>query len=173
MQTYILSISTKDQTGLIAAVTGSLFEQGANCGDTNFSVLGQGAELKCIFSLPKEINIEDIQHSLSSLNELKNADITIKPFSHSTEHHSSATITHNITIHGGDHQGLLAQLSEEFITFDANIVRLNSKQVSGSDGLQYHIEIAAYIPKNREQACLATINNTASNLQLECDVKTI
>ncbi len=170
MKTYLLSVSSKDQNGLIAAITGSLYEQGANCGDTNFAILGQGAEFNCVFDLPEELPVSQIQESLATLDELKNADIDIKAFSYSTEHHSSATITHQITIHGGDHQGLLAQLSEEFIQFEANIVRLNSKQVAGSDGMEYHIQLSVFIPQSRQQACLATISNTASSLQLSCHI---
>lgn len=173
MAHYILAVSTKDQTGLVAAITACLFEQGANCGDTNFSVLGQGAELNCVFELPEGVSIEHIEDSLKSLTLLDGAQLTIKAFSHSTEHLDSATITHSIQIQGGDHQGLLAQLSEEFIQFDANIVRLNSSQVPGTDGMQYHISMAVFIPKNREEACLATISNTASSLQLNCEVEAI
>lgn len=170
MNVYLLSISTSDQTGLVAAVTGGLFEHGANCGDTNFTILGQGAELNCVFTLPTDIDVNDIKEHLEQLPEMSDADISVKAFSHSTEHKTSASVTHTIMIQGGDHQGLLAQLSEEFIQFEGNIVRLNSKQIPGTNGMQYHIEMSVYIPKSREQACLATINNTASSLQLNCDI---
>ncbi|MBL7003636.1 MAG: amino acid-binding protein [Gammaproteobacteria bacterium] len=166
MNTYILSVSAQDKSGLIAAVTGCLFDLGANCGDTNFAVLGQGSEMTCVFDLPAEIVVDDINQGLAELEELSAAKYDIKPFSYSKDHNESATITHLITIHGGDHQGLLAQLSETFIQFNANIVRLSSRQIEGSDGMEYHIEMSVFIPQSTQESCLAVVGNTASSLQL-------
>ena len=73
-----------------------------------------------------------------------------------------------ITIQGGDHPGLIARLTEVFIEFDANIVRLNADRVSEQGGDQYVIQIDAWIPAAREHACLASISNTASSLQMHC-----
>lgn len=173
MKSYILSVSTQDKTGLIAAVTGCLFDIGANCGDTNFAVLGQGAEMTCVFDLPEEIDIDDVSEGLSELPELESANVKIQTFSYSKKHDESATITHIVNIYGGDHQGLLAHLSESFIQFNANIVRLSSRQKAGSEGMEYHIEMAVWIPEENQDHCLSVVGNTASSLELNFDVTAV
>lgn len=173
MNTYILSVSGEDKGGLIAAITGCLYELGANCRDTNFHVLGQACDMNCIFDIAADIPVDHIRQTIFDLPEVSNSELEIKPFSFSTLHQENATITHRIHIQGGDHQGLLARLSEAFMQYQANIVRLSSRQVPGSDGLDYHIEMAVFIPQAREDACLATVGNTASSLQLSFAVEKI
>jgi len=80
---------------------------------------------------------------------------------------ANTEITHRITIQGGDHPGLVARLTEVFMEFDANIVRLNAEPISNDGEKQYLIRIAVWMPANREHACLASISNTASSLQMQ------
>ena len=42
MMTVLITIFCHDRTGLVSAITGRLFEIGANLGDTSFAMLGGG-----------------------------------------------------------------------------------------------------------------------------------
>ena len=126
-----ISIFCPDKIGLISAITGKLFDLGANRGDTNFA-----------FDMP-------------------------------ISHAASANITHRILVEGGDNPGLVARLTEVFVEFKANIVRLNTEVTLGEPSDQYRIDIHVYIPNPSVQACLATIENTASALQMRCFVESL
>ncbi|HER26837.1 MAG TPA: amino acid-binding protein [Rhodospirillales bacterium] len=166
--TVLVSIICPDQTGLVAAVTGELFDLGINLGDTTFAILGGGAEFTAVCSLPEETTIDQLKSDLQSLTELEQAEMTITRFDLAATHSETAHITHRISLRGGDRPGLIARLSEVLIQFNANIVRLNSEGIPGGKDNQYEVRIAAWIPEKSAKTCLATIANTAGELRLSC-----
>lgn len=164
----LISIICEDRTGLISAITGRLFDLGVNLGDTTFAVLGGGAEFTTICELPSDVSFEEVQRDLAGLPLLQGAKLTVSPFSYEAVHGPSAKITHRIEIHGEDSPGLIARLSEVFVEYGANIVRLNSARIPGVDGTKYVLRLAVWIPEAKTEACLATVANTAGELKLTC-----
>jgi len=165
--TLRISVFCTDKVGLISAITGRLFDLGVNLGDTTFSVLGTGAEFTTVCDVPANVSKEEIEEQLQSLTMLQDADITVTSFRLSSIQGPKANITHNITVKGGDNPGLVARLTEVFVEFNANIVRLNSSKILGEEGDQYVINFAVWIPDTSADACLATVANTASALQMK------
>lgn len=166
--TALISILCEDRTGLIASISGRLFDLGANLGDTTFAVLGSGAEFTSVCEVPEGVSLGQVEHELRALPELRDAKLSVSPFSYKETHGPSAQISHRIEIVGPDSPGLVARLAEAFVGYGANIVRLNSKRVPGSGGANYATRIAVSIPAGKEQACLATVGNTAAELKLTC-----
>lgn len=169
-QKFRITIFCPDQVGLIAAITGKLFDLGGNLGDTTFAVLGKGAEFTTVCSLPENIFRQEIYEQLKALPPLEQADITITPFTLQTVHGLNANITHRLTISGGDHPGLVARITEVFVEAEANIVRLNARTIPHPDGDRYQVEIEVWIPDANAASCLATVSNTSAALQLRCSV---
>ncbi len=167
----LISIFCPDRTGLVSSITGTLFNLGVNLGDTSFTVLGSGAKFTTVCDSP--VNQQELENHLRLLPELDEADIKVNPFELSRTHAPNANITHKITLRGADHPGLIAQLSEVFIAFEANIVRLNAEKIPGKEEDQYLINISVYIPESRVDACLASITNTASFLQMHCHCQSV
>ena len=168
---YRISISCSDRVGLVAAITGKLFDLGINLGDNTFAVLGSGAEFVSVCDIPEDLEIEELESQLSMLDELSEAEIVIKEFQLDEWHGPTAKITHFITVKGGDNPGLIARLSEAFVEFGANIVRLNSEKIQQESGIHYQIRFAVWIPGETITSCLATIENTASALQMNCIIE--
>ncbi|MCW8916715.1 MAG: amino acid-binding protein [Magnetovibrio sp.] len=167
--TALVSIIGPDKVGLISSITGLLFDLGADLGDTSFAVLGGGAEFTAICEFPDGMELDRLREELASLPQTETCDIKVTHFDLATTHPASETITHNITVSGGDSPGLMARLCEVFQQFDANIVRLNSERVPGTDHATYVISASVAIPSVSEQTCLATVSNTAGELGLSCD----
>src|SRR5262245_11305825 len=164
----LVSVICEDRTGLIAAITGRMFDLGINLGDTTFAVLGTGAEFTTLCEIPDDISLGELESELRELPELEDAKLTVSPFSFQAHHASSGQITHRIELIGDDSPGLIARLSEVFGDYGANIVRLNSERIPGASGARYATRIAVSIPKDKEQACLATVANTAAQMSLSC-----
>ena len=133
------------------------------------AVLGEGAEFTAVCGVPNSFSIEELSKHLHSIEELDDADIRVSNFKHGTTQNENTNVTHYVAIQGGDHPGLVARLSEVFIEFNANIVRLHSENVPCSNGDVYAIEIWASIPEKQAEHCLASISNTATSLQMKCD----
>lgn len=168
MSTVLISIFCPDRTGLVAAITGHLFDVGANLGDTSFAMLGSGAEFTSVCDLPAGVGVAELEADLAALPELQNARIAVRPFELEAATGPLGRITHRIVLSGGDRPGLIARLSEVFGQFKANIVRLDAQRVP-EQGL-YVTRLAVSIPE-RSEACLNTVANTAGELNLSCHIE--
>lgn len=168
MNSVLISIFCPDRTGLVAAITGRLFEVGANLGDTSFAMLGSGAEFTSVCDLPQDISAADLEGDLASLPELAGARVSVRAFDMDQAAGPLGRVTHRVVLSGGDRPGLIARLSEVFGEFKANIVRLDAQRVP-EQGL-YVTRLAVSIPE-RAEACLNTVANTAGELNLSCHVE--
>jgi len=166
--TALISILCEDRAGLIADVTGRLYDLGINLGDTTFAVLGGGAEFTIVAQLPLDITIKDVEAELRDLPMLRSAQLTVAPFVYRETHDQSARITHRIEITGDDSPGLIARLSEAFRPMGANIVRLNSESVPGPSGARFLLRMAVSVPEQKAAVCMATVANTAGQMNLSC-----
>ncbi len=164
----LISVVGSDRVGLVAEVTGRLFDLGINLGDTTFAVLGTGCKLSAVAETPDDLTTTDLAAQLRSLPELSDAKVEVSEFKYAADHVQSGRHTHRICVSGGDQPGLVARVSEAFVGFDANIVRLNSERMRGGREILYVTNFDVAIPEKRAQACLAAVANTAAQLQLKC-----
>jgi glycine cleavage system transcriptional repressor len=166
--TALISIICEDHHGLIAEVTGRLFDLGINLGDTTFAVLGGGAEFTLVAKLPQGTALAEVEKELRTLPLLKDAKLTVTNFQYRENHSEQALITHRVEITGDDSPGLIARLSEALPKFGANIVRLNSESIPSDSGARFLLRMALAVPPAKTATCMATIANTASQLNLKC-----
>jgi glycine cleavage system transcriptional repressor len=166
--TALISILCEDRPGLIADVTGRLYDLGINLGDTSFAVLGSGAKLTVVAKLPSDVSITDVDEELRSMPVLKGAEMSVTPFTYRETHDQTAHITHRIDITGDDSPGLIARLSEALRPMGANIVELSSESVPGPSGARFLLRMAIWVPPGKEAVCMATIANTAGQMNLAC-----
>jgi glycine cleavage system transcriptional repressor len=164
----LISVLCEDNPGLIAAITGRLYDIGANLGDTTFAVLGGAAEFTAVCELPAGVSLASVESELTRLPALAKAKLSVTPFGYQPIHADQAHITHRIEITGKDSPGLVARLSEVFLQFGANIVRLNSERLPGAGHAHYMLRMAVFIPEGKASTCLATVANTAAQLALTC-----
>ena len=164
-RTVVISLFSPDQRGLVAAVTGRLFDLGCNLADTSFAVLGEGAEFTGLAEVPAEVDPVDIESELKALPPLHKGKVEVRPFDLEAHHGPDAQATHRVEAEGIDQPGLLARLSEVFLEYDANIVRLSTERVPGPQGDVHVARFTIYVPEDRAAACLAAVANTAGSLR--------
>ncbi|CCG09626.1 glycine cleavage system protein R [Pararhodospirillum photometricum] len=164
--TLRIAVSGPDRTGLVAALTGRLFDLGAELADTSFATLGQAAEFTLVCDLPDAISADDVRQDLAGLPALAGYSLWVGPFDLPEEAGVGSTITHRLLLAGGNRPGLVARLAEVFGEFGAGIVRLDSNRLSDGKTQRYLIRFEINLPDDREMACLATIKNTAEDLGL-------
>lgn len=167
----LVSVLGPDRVGLVAAIADHLFNIGVNLRDTTFSSLGSGAEFLAICELPTGLEASAIEAGLRQVEELQGAEIRAVPYAFDPSPGPAGSVTHRITISGGDQLGLVARLAEVFKQYGANIVRLEARKLSDIEGGLYVTRFAVFIPQEQESLCLATVSNTAGTLGLDCDVE--
>jgi len=166
--TAIVSIICPDRVGLISAITGRLFDLGADLGDTSFSVLNAKADFNAVCVFPNTMDLDTLKGELADLPETAGANIEVEHMDTTPALAPSPSITHAITVSGGDCPGLMTRLCEVFQLSNANIVHMKSERVQGGDKNQYVISAFVTIPAANEQICLTTVTNTAGELGLTC-----
>jgi len=167
--TVLISVLGSDRVGLVAALTGRLHDMGGNLGDTSFAVLGTGFEFTSVVELPADVSADQAAADLAGVPLLGGADITVQDFRQQATHDESGRVTHQIRVEGGDQAGLVARLSEVFVEFGANIVRMNSEKMPDKQGDHYTMIYDVRIPDGVANRCLTTIANTAEQMHLACD----
>ena len=172
-QCYLLTLVCPDQTGLISKITAELFDMGINLGDTNFAVLGEGAEFSAVLEVPAGLSTEEILSHIKNLNELKQAEIQLIPFAFKTLRGETGTVTHHVNFEGDDQPGLVARLTELLSDYGANVVRMDTRIMNKAEKSVYIIELWVWIPDTRSDACLAALNNTAASLGMNCTASAI
>jgi len=168
MSNLLVSVFCPDRTGLVSAITGHLFDVGADLGDTSFAVLGAGAEFSSVCRVPAHLTAQELTAELRTLPELDGAEISVTPFGLDADHGPSARVSHVVTVSGGDRPGLIARLSEAFTQYKANIVRMDAQRVAVQGGNRYVTRFAVAIPAASTESCLNTVANTAGELGLSC-----
>src|SRR5258708_37599655 len=98
----LISVLCEDNPGLIAAITGRLYDIGANLGDTTFAVLGGAAEFTGVCELPASVSLASVGAELSRPPALAHAKLSVTPFGHQPVHAAHAHITHRIAVTGKD-----------------------------------------------------------------------
>jgi len=167
----LVSVLGPDRVGLVAAIAEHLFSIGVNLRDTTFAALGTGAEFVALCELPSGLEASEIEAGLKRLPELAGADIRAVPYAFDPSPGPAGSITHRITISGGDQLGLVARLAEVFKQYGANIVRLEARKLGEAEGGLYVTRFAVFIPESQASPCLATVSNTAGALGLDCNVE--
>ena len=164
----LISVFCTDQTGLIASITGSLFNLGLNLAATSFNVLGSGCEFNAVAEIPEDLTFNEIDEDLRSLDLPNDAQISVTPFLHEPNQTANSHITHKVKVWGGDRPGLIARLCEVFGDYKANIVRMSAERVLEDNAEKYVIRFSVFMTDENEDKCLATISNTAGSLKLDC-----
>ena len=130
----LVSVLGPDRVGLVAAIADHLFNAGVNLRDTTFAALGTGAEFVALCELPDGLTIREIETGLMKLSELEGAEVRAVPYAFDPSPSPAGSVTHRITISGGDQLGLVARLSEVFKQYGANIVRLEARKLADTEG---------------------------------------
>lgn len=168
----LVTILGPDRVGIVAAVAGRLYDLGGNIGDVSFAVLGASFDFSATAELPDQTGAAEVERELAALPELEGATLSVRAFKAGTRAAGTGRVTHRVQLSGGDRPGLIARVSEAFVEFGANVVRLTSERVLETAGTRYVIRFDVAIPPDRAAACLASVSNTAGQLQMECHYET-
>lgn len=169
-KSFNISIICPDQVGLVSAITGKLFELGANLGDTSFASLGASSEFSSICEVPDNVDQSQIEEQLNSLGALKGGNIRVEAIASEPARQRKADTLYRIVLRGKDNPGLVAKSSQVFAKYQANIVQLNTETTKKGDDKQYVVTLTVSIPADYEDECKAAIEETANAIDMECNI---
>lgn len=149
-QRAIVSISCVSQAGLLAAISGRLFELGCNLADTTYALLAGSAEFTTVCELPGGMVEESLALELHRTPVLAGARIIVGPFDEAASESRSQRITHRFELSGPDQPGKIKRLSEAFAACGIEVVRLNSQKLAAGAVAVTTIRIAVSQPEGAD-----------------------
>ena len=174
MNKVIISVLGKDQPGIIAAVSGALFE--ADCNIENVSQTILQSEFSGIFivSIPEQMTLIDFQAALQTRLEPLNQHIHVKPLSTpqvaATEPSGVEPLV--ITTRGPDRKGLVAGITAVFAAFEVNVAQLRAVFRGGDEPLNNTMIYEVDIPSSVDQKELRrALSERARELNLEISIQ--
>lgn len=173
MKKVVISVLGQDRPGIIAAVSGILFEEGCNIENVDQTILQTEFSGIFIAGIPVERNYADLhQRLLDSLKDM-GLNVFIKPLDHSQprlEFGESEPFVY--TTRGPDKKGLVASITRVIADYSVNVTNLQAV-FRGSDNPSDNIMIYEVdVPSDVNQKDLhSDLRHTAEQLGLEISIQ--
>ncbi|MGH2750708.1 MAG: glycine cleavage system protein R [Actinomycetota bacterium] len=138
-----VTVIGNDRTGIVAAVTRVLYEDGCNLEDATSTILSGHFSMMLIVRLPEGVTPEQIESRLVSVASELELVVTARPVYEA--HLAVVEPTHVISVYGGDRPGIVYRVAKHLSSVGVNITDLSSR-VIGSDQTPVYalmLEVAA------------------------------
>lgn len=135
---YMLSLLGENRPGIVAAVTGRLFEAGCNLGEA--SMMRLGGNFGVIMLVESSLEAAALSDMLKPIGERMGLTIHVDPVKGAD--HRGVVPDVCVTVHGADRAGIVAQVTAAAADAGLDIVDLTSEVVASTRGPIYilHIE---------------------------------
>ena len=173
MKKVVISVLGQDRPGIIAAVSGILFEQGCNIENVDQTILQSEFSGIFIAGIPVEMEFETLHKKLLDGVQSMGLNIFIKPLDHSQprlEFGESEPFV--FTTRGPDRKGLVASITRVIAEYGVNVTNLQAV-FRGTDNPSDNIMIYEVdVPSDVNQKDLhADLRRTADRLGLEISIQ--
>jgi len=140
----IISVMAKDRPGIIAAVTGAIFELNGDLADLNQSILRGYLTMILIASFGGEVTVDEIFARISAADGGNEFDIIIKPMQTALES-GAVTLpskTYIVTAQGVNKSGLVYGISSFCYQRNINILDLSTTLTEGRYTMILQIDLS-------------------------------
>ena len=176
---YSISITGKDQPGIIAAVTKSLFDLGGNLEDASMTILRGQFSMILLASFKAAMPMDFLIKTIRALELEKKLSIHIDRIitdqRRSKAQSSKKKIrSHLVSIFGRDKSGIVYRVSSALAKFNLNITDLDSKLIGSGKRQVYALLLEVDIPISFNIKILeAKLKQIARMLKVDVQIKPI
>ena len=156
-QKYIMTASGKDRPGIVADVSGIIFENGCNLEDSRMGLLADEFSLILLLSGQGEKLEENLQRDIRRLEREKGISVFIRPLDyHLSEYRKNGSV-HTIRVEGMDQGGIVHTISKFLAQNSININTLTTRArlTPESGSILYTMKIRAAFPKGVDADVIA------------------
>ena len=173
MNKVILSVLGHDRPGIVAAVTGILFELNCNIENVSQTILQTEFSGSFIVTLPTDLSLEDLREEFIVKLTPMELHVHIEPLEKKeTAITTRASEPFVITTKGPDRQGLVAGISEVIAEYGVNITNLQAVFKGGDEPGDNIMIYEVDIPIDIDQPALyRDLRQKAKALALEISIQ--
>lgn len=118
-----------DRPGIVAAVTGALFERGVNLEDITSTILRGHFAMMLVIDAPEGVGGPELEAALRAAADPLGVSVTVRDVEAGVPARPEAT--HVLVAYGTDRPGIVARISRLLADRDVNITALSSRLVGG------------------------------------------
>ncbi|MDP9068044.1 MAG: ACT domain-containing protein [Actinomycetota bacterium] len=138
-----VTVVGKDRPGIVAGVTGVLFEAGCNLLDATSTILRGHFSMMLIVSAPAETGAEELEARLAIVADQLGLIATVRSVEQAAGQVSRST--HVVSVYGADQPGIVYKVARHLSETGVNITALSSRVIGSEERPVYALllEIAA------------------------------
>ncbi len=135
--TICLTVLGRERPGIVAAITGILYDNDCNIRDSTMTILAGEFAMLLIVELPENMTNAHLDQALAEVQRRFDLSIFIKRLTEDEVRYQAPIGTKNwaVTIYGGDRKGILHHVASAMARRGISITELKTKVVGGVAGV--------------------------------------
>lgn len=135
--TICLTVLGRERPGIVAAITGILFDHDCNIRDSTMTILAGEFAMLLIVELPDNMTNAHLDQALSEVQRRFDLSVFIKRLTEEEVHYNQPPGTRNwaVTIYGGDRKGIVHHVASLMARKGISITELKTRVVGGVTGV--------------------------------------
>ena len=170
MSKFAVTAIGRDRPGIVAAITGVLFDLGGNVEDSRMSILRGHFAVMLIVELPAGAERERLDSGLAEVRERLGLEAVSVSEVEDVKPADDGGASHVLTVYGADHPGIVHRVANVVAQSGANVTDL-STQVAGSSPPVYVMVIELAVPEGTEASLDESLSAAAGELEVDISLR--
>ncbi len=145
MATFAVWTLGADRPGIVAAVTGALFEAGCNLEDGSMTILSGQLAMVLIVEGPDGLGAGELEAAFAVPVQAFDLDVAVRPVK-PTALISEGEPTYVVSVYGADRPGIVHRVSSLLADHDVNITDLDTRVIGEADHPVYAMLLEVVLP---------------------------
>jgi glycine cleavage system transcriptional repressor len=140
-----------DRPGIVASVTGVLFQMGCNLKDCSMTVLSGHFAMMMLVEAPDDLASEALEAALAGAEGCAELTVGVRPAG------EGASIVvegdpYIVSVYGSDHPGIMHRIATVLADKSVNITDVNTRVIGGDDEPVYAMLLEVTLPRSLDPA---------------------
>lgn len=143
-----------DRPGIVAAVTGALYEQGCNLEDCSMTILSGHFAMMLLVRGPDGVTAASLERALAAAAEPLGLTVAVRE----VEEETGAAVVgepHMVAVYGADRPGIVRRVTSLLAERGVNITDLDTRVIGGADEPVYAMQLEVTVPEELDPEELA------------------
>jgi glycine cleavage system transcriptional repressor len=160
----------RDRPGIVAAVSGVLYELRGNLEDSRMSILRGHFAVMLIVELPDDVAREELDRRLATVrDELGLEAITINEVDRLTA--PSPRPTHVVSVYGADHPGIVHAVTSALAEREVNITDLETRVAGSAEAPVYVMLMEVELGDAAEEQVAEALRRAGEDARVEVSLR--
>ncbi|MGH9035080.1 MAG: glycine cleavage system protein R [Acidimicrobiia bacterium] len=159
-----------DRPGIVASVTGVLFQMGCNLKDCSMTVLSRHFAMMMLVEGPEEMAPEVLESALAKAEGCAELTLAVRPAG------EGASIVvegepYIVSVYGSDHPGIMHRIATVLADHSVNITDVNTRVIGGDDEPVYAMLLEVILPRSLDPGALdGALQTTAAEVGVDASL---